>query len=54
MTQNDKLSEQPIDSRKELVERMIAGAGKPDRVNSRELIWSVGVMDRPAARRRVS
>lgn len=33
------LSDKPIPSRKELVERMIAAFGKPDRVNAKELIW---------------
>lgn len=41
------LSEKPISSRKELVERMIAGFGKPQRVNSREMIWNRGVMYKP-------
>lgn len=36
----ESLSEQPITSRHELVERVIAAFGKPARMNSKELIWS--------------
>lgn len=35
------LSEKPITSRKELVERCVAAFGKPDRMNSKEMIWNV-------------
>lgn len=36
---NHTLSEKPIPSRKELVERMTAAFGRPARMNSTELIW---------------
>lgn len=35
------LSEKPITSRKELVERMVAALGKPHRMNAKEMIWHV-------------
>lgn len=38
---NDVLSEKPITYRRELVERAVAAFGKPNRMNSKEVIWNV-------------
>ena len=43
----DLTYDKPIPSREELVNRVVASFGQPTHINSREMIWPLGVLYKP-------